>query len=72
MNKLLFNIIKGLCLCHCFYFELAIFYFSEASALLQPLMDANKHEETEKTSLKKEKDFKRKDKTPESIYKLLN
>lgn len=81
INTLLHKTFMGLSMTHCFYFDLSIYYFSEASHLVKPLVDAYETEDEDEKDgiLLFPKDKKKKEdlnpqiknkKTPESIYDL--
>jgi len=65
-NKLLFHTLKGICLSHSYYYDLALMEFSEAISICKPLIDEYKND-PEKSNLKKkeEKNIVNKNKTPE-------
>jgi hypothetical protein len=63
VNSLLYKILYGLCLSHCFYFDIAVQYFSEAVYLIKPMLDSYKYLEDESNIKNQEKKVS---KTPES------
>jgi tetratricopeptide (TPR) repeat protein len=70
VNTLLYKTLLGLCLTHCYYFDIAIVNFSQAVHLIKPLVDEYKSEEQEIGQNEKNKNNeimnKKTQKTPET------
>jgi hypothetical protein len=52
VNELFYKTLVGLCLAHCYYYDISIINFSDGVNLIRPLVDAYKIEEEEHNSMK--------------------
>ena len=52
VNELLYKTLLGLCLTHCYYYDIALMNFSDAIHLVKPLIDTYKIEEEESSNSK--------------------